>query len=114
MSLLDTGTQLVTIFPQITDTDADGNPRSRPADVGVTVRASVQPLSTQVNREDYRLGQEVRTRYRLRIDRRETVPVGPWAAVDWNGELWELNGDPDIHTGSPRTAHVSAIIVRRS
>ena len=45
MSLLHRGTETVTVFPEETFTDEDGNPRTRLSSIGVVVRAVVQPMT---------------------------------------------------------------------
>ena len=46
MSLIDRGTEVVTVFPEETVTDADGNTMTRPSAVGVVARAVVQPMTS--------------------------------------------------------------------
>ena len=46
MSLLNRGTEVVTVFPEEVTTDADGNTRTRPSTVGVVARAVVQPMTS--------------------------------------------------------------------
>lgn len=114
MSLLDGGNETVTVFPEVQDVDSEGNPYTRPSTTGTTVLARVQPIGSGVrSAEDLTLGYDALTRYRLRIDRRETVPLGPWAAVEWRGVLYDVLGEPELHTGSARTFHVTALLRTR-
>ncbi len=46
MCLFHKGTETVTVFPEETFTDADGDTRTRPSSVGVVVRAVVQPMTS--------------------------------------------------------------------
>jgi hypothetical protein len=106
MSLLDTGFETVVVFAEETVTDPDGNPVRRPAGLGVSVRAHVQPV-TQA--EDVTVGQGSDTRYRV-IAR--DAPLGAWARVDWRGESYEVLGEPARRPGPAHLAHVTAIIRR--
>src|SRR6476659_3999429 len=64
VSLLHRGTETVTVFPEETFTDADGNTRTRPSSVGVAVRAVVQPMTST---EHQTVGFETESKYRLRL-----------------------------------------------
>ena len=64
MSLLNRGTEVVTVFPEEVTTDADGNTRTRPSTVGVVARAVVQPMTST---EDASVGFETTSKYRLRL-----------------------------------------------
>lgn len=112
MSLLNRGTEVVTVYPEVTVTDSDGNAFTRAGPVGIVVRASVQPLTSA---EDADGGFNTRTRYRLRL-------AGGWPAgagilgaqsrVEWRGKRYSIDGDALLHTGSPRTAHAVYTMVR--
>jgi hypothetical protein len=67
MSLLDGGTETVTVYPEEMVIDGDGNKRTRPSVVGVLARAVVQPITGTVNAEGQEIGFETTTRYRLRL-----------------------------------------------
>ena len=54
----------MTVFPEETFTDADGNTRTRPSSVGVVVRAVVQPMTST---EHQTVGFETQSKYRLRL-----------------------------------------------
>lgn len=113
MSLLDDGNEIVTIYQEIDGSDSDGNPQRVPSPTGVAVLARVQPVGSGRGGESHTLGQDVTIQYRLRVDRRATVPIGPWAAVSWRGRRFEVLGEPVIHSGSPRTSHVTAMLRRQ-
>lgn len=109
MSLLDGGSEVVTVYPEVTAIDPDGNTVIRAAAVGTEWRASVQPLSAD---EQQVLGLSTRTRYRLRLARGCPVPLGPHAEVQWRGQRWTVDGEPKRHVTSAGTAHVIAVIQR--
>ncbi len=48
MSLLNRGTELVTVYPEEVVTDEDGNVRTRPSATGILLRAVVQPITSAV------------------------------------------------------------------
>ena len=96
----------MTVFPEETFTDADGNTRTRPSFVGVVVRAVVQPMTST---EHQTVGFETESKYRLRL----VGYPGVQSEVDWVGKRYAIDGDPRIYNGSRRTAHVDYVIVRR-
>ena len=102
ISLLDTGTQEALVFVEETVPDSLGNPVVKPSDEGVAVRGSVQPIRMD---SDLAAGQNIEQQYRFRPDRRAVLPIGPWAAIEWLGERFEVLGGPYRQTGSSRTAH---------
>lgn len=110
MSLLDTGNQDVIIYPEVTGADSYGNPMKVPSATGYPVKARVQPFSNIASAEDSSMGQMLNTRYRVRIDRNSTVPYGPWSECEWNGQRFEFIGEPERHSGSDRTKHLTAFI----
>lgn len=65
MSLLNRGTDTVTVYPEEVTTDADGNTRTRPSAVGVLCRAVVQPVAGFT--EGQAEGFETTSKYRLRL-----------------------------------------------
>lgn len=59
MSLLQRGTELVTVFPEEVTTDIDGNTITRASSVGVVCRAVVQPITSAAatgGDEDQKIG----------------------------------------------------------
>ena len=64
MSLLNRGTEVVTVFPEEVTTDEDGNTITRPSATGVVARAVVQPMTST---EDASVGFETESKYRLRL-----------------------------------------------
>lgn len=113
MSLLDGGSEWLTVFVEQSGTDAYGNPLMEPSTVGVEVLGRVQEDRNVASAEDKSLGQNIRERYRIRLDRQSDIPYGPWSRVEWRGEDFEVLGVPVRHTGSFRTHHITAYIVRR-
>lgn len=107
VSLLDEGDQDVTIYPMIQTDGPDGEKvwRAAPDNQGVPILASVQPIGNDKPDEPSGGGQQVDTVYRVRPNRDESVPVGPWAGVGWDGRRWDVVGDPAVHSGSDSTAH---------
>ncbi|WP_054050722.1 head-tail adaptor protein [Alloactinosynnema sp. L-07] len=104
MSLLDGGRETVTIFAMVDTVDPDGNTVRKPSATGVAVAASVQPIAST---EPAVAGQQTVTTYRVRCNRNQLVPVGPWAQVAWRGRDWDVDGEPARYTGSTATAHVA-------
>ncbi|MFC7330816.1 MULTISPECIES: hypothetical protein [Nocardiopsidaceae] len=110
MSLLDSGAELVEIYPQVLTTDDLGNEVWAPADDPVVIRCSIQPVTSD---ELSAVGQDLVTTYRL-IAR--TAPLGPWARVRWVNNAntwWDVIGTPRRYGMSPRTAHVDALLRQR-
>ena len=108
MSLLNRGTEVVTVFPEEVTTNADGNTRTRPSTVGVVARAVVQPMTST---EDASVGFETTSKYRLRLVGYPEV-LGAQAQVEWNGMRYSIEGEPRIYNGSRRTAHVDYVMMR--
>lgn len=109
MSLLNRGTETVSVFPEETVTDADGNTKTRASSVGVVARAVVQPAGAGKEGED--VGFESRSRYRLRLVD-YLIPLGAQSQVEWRGERWAVDGPPMVYGTSSRTRHTDYHIVR--
>ncbi|BBX06935.1 hypothetical protein [Mycolicibacterium aichiense] len=113
MSLLRRGTEIVTVYPEETVTDSDGNKFTRAGSVGVVVKASLQPISSTENADG---GFHADTRYRLRLAGGWPTGggiLGAQAQVEWRGKRYSIEGDAMIYTGSRQTAHVDYLISRR-
>lgn len=107
MSLLDAGPHTVVVYPQVSTLDPDGNPVLGPGAVPITlVGVTLRPLSASENNE---LGQGTDTRYQLYA---RAAPLGPWAAVDWDGQRYDVLGEPARWDGAPGLAHVTAVLRR--
>jgi len=111
VSLLNRGTETVKVFQEIENPqiDSDGNKRTRAALIGTLVRAVVQPISSTENADG---GFHTETRYRLRLINYPSV-LGAQSQIEWNGKRYSIEGDAKIYSGSPRTAHVDYVMVRR-
>jgi hypothetical protein len=110
MSLLNRGTETVTVYPEEVVTDRDGNDRTRPSAVGVVVRAVVQPIGTPTETQDG--GFQTVSRYRLRLVG-YTDELGAQSQIEWKGVRWAIEGEPIRYNGSPRTRHTAYVIARR-
>jgi len=106
VSLLNRGTDQVTVYPEAAVTDSDGNTVTRPGTVGAVCRAVVQPVSSTEDAEG------TTSKYRLRLVG-YTDLIGAQSAVEWNGKRYAIDGYPLIYNGSRRTAHVDYRMVRR-
>ncbi|MEO3851752.1 head-tail adaptor protein [Streptomyces sp. B8F3] len=107
MSLLDSGNETITVYPQQLTIDERGNPVWKPSPVGVLVRCRVQPVDTD---EEIAAGQATATTYRI-IAR--TAPLGPWARVEWDGRTWDVVGEARRYNSSRATRHIDALIRAR-
>jgi hypothetical protein len=114
VSLLRRGSETVTVYPETTAVDSDGNKVTRAGSVGVVVRASVQPISA--TEDDTPSGSNTVSRYRLRLAGGWPTGggiLGPRAQVEWRGKWYAIEGEARLHTGSPRTAHVTYTMMRK-
>lgn len=100
MSVLDRGNAELLVYPMVKATDPDGNEVWQPAADPVTVRASLQPVTSA---DVLVSGQEVDTVYRVRPVRGTDVPLGAWDRIEWDGRSWDVIGDPTRRDASPRT-----------
>ena len=108
MSLLDRGTDLVKVYPEVAGTDADGNPARVAGAAARTVRGRVQPVDAAESAAE---GQAVVTTYRLIC---RSFPAGAFARVVWDGRDWDVVGEPQRSRGSLRTAHVTVLLQARA
>lgn len=112
MSLLNRGTETVTVYPEEVTTDSDGNPRTRASSVGVVCRAAVQPINTvSGNSESQDGGFQTTGKYRLRLIGYPEL-LGAQSAIVWQGRRYAIDGEPKIYSGSRRTAHVEYVMTR--
>jgi hypothetical protein len=111
MSLLNRGTETVTVFQEVQtpETDSDGNTFTRPARLGTLVRAVVQPISSTENADG---GFNTESRYRLRLINYPSI-LGAQSQIEWNGKRYSVVGDAMIYNGTRRTAHIDYMIERR-
>lgn len=108
VSLLDNGPDVLTVYTEVEARDAYGNVVRVPSDTPVTVRGRVQPSTSD---ELSALGFATETVVRF-IAR--SFPGGPWARVEFEDREWDVVGEPRVHRGSPRTAHVTVYLKARS
>ena len=116
MSLLDTGNFTVTVYPQVTATDADGNTVTRPSATGQTARAASQVRTDAAGSEDLREGFGTVQTYRMRLtkaDDERLGELGPQSRVEVLGDSFEVIGFRQLYAGSARTAHHDYILRRR-
>jgi hypothetical protein len=111
VSLLDRGSEDVTVFLEESVTDADGNIKTRPSATGITTTASVQLIGTPAESQD--TGYQTGSRYRLRFPRSWPHTLGAQSQIEWNGQRWSLDGDASLHNSSRRTAHATYVIIRK-
>jgi hypothetical protein len=108
VSLLD-GPDEVTLYPEISDVDDDGNPiRRADLDAPVVVRGSMQPTASIRDDTD---GQAVDTSYRLLC---RAFPAGAWALAEWDGRRWAVSGEPRRRHDSPGVAHATVVLTALS
>lgn len=112
MTLLNRGTELVTVYPEELVEDKWGNKITRPSNVGVVCRAVVQPMTVYVGAESQNVGFETVSKYRLRLVDYPDL-LGAQSAVEWQGKRYAIDGDPRQYNGSRRTAHVDYVMVRK-
>ncbi|MCK2242323.1 MULTISPECIES: hypothetical protein [unclassified Crossiella] len=106
LSLLTDGPETLTVYPEHHTTDAEGNPVAAPDFTRpVTVPGCwVFPLDTT---EDHTTGQRSTERYRVYT---QAAPVTAWSAVDWRGQRYEVDGEPQQWQAHPPLHHVRATI----
>ena len=114
MRLLDATNEDVTVFPEETFTDGDGNVLTRASASGVPTRAYVWPISYRGGGfpEEQDGGFISYTRLGLRFPRSFSYVLGAQAKVEWNGQTYSVVGDPVVHNGSSRTRHAHYIMER--
>lgn len=113
MSLLDTGTEDVIVFPEEMVVDGDGNKITRPSATGTPARARIQPIGTPT--ETAEGGFNTISRYSLRFPHsftKEHGILGAQSQIEWNGKRYSIVGDAMIYNGSRRTAHVDYVMTR--
>lgn len=107
MSLLDVGTDQVTLYASVSGTDADGNPVLKPSASAVTITCRVQPVASAQNDIP---GQALITTYRVLT---RTWPAGAYSRAEWAGREWDVIGEPLRSAGSLATRHVEVLLRAR-
>lgn len=108
MSLLDTGPDLVEVYPEVDSVDDYGNPIKVASPTPVPVYGRVQPSTST---ESFELGQVEAETVRF-LSR--TFPAGAFAKARHDGRDWDVVGSPRRHRGSPRTAHATTYLRART
>lgn len=117
MSLLDRSNETVTVFPEETIVDRDGNTFARPSATGIETRAWIAPKlqsGTSARRAEQQDDGVAFTEqvYQLRFPRSWTWVLGAQSQIEWNQQRWSVFGNPVSHNGSARTRHSHYTIVR--
>lgn len=116
MSLLDRGNEWVTVYPEETTTDVDGNTITRPSSTGIPVlaRIDIQNQSGTSSRraEQDNEGFETEAVYSIRFPRSFQTELGAQSQIEWRGKRFVVFGDARIHNRSARTAHLSYVMKR--
>lgn len=117
MSLLDSGRETITIYPEIQTVDSDGNIVTKPDhDNPIVTRASIQPQQSSGTsarrREQDQEGFLTESICRLRLPRRFPHLLGAQSRIEWNGEYWAVIGDAYKFNSSDRTRHRTYTIRR--
>lgn len=104
------------MYPAVDYVDADGNPSKRPSDEGFPLRVMIQPKAqsgTSARRtENNEEGWFTEQAYRMRVLQDFDTLIDPRGIVEWNGERWEIIGEPILYNGSSRTRHTDYTIRR--
>ncbi len=105
------GNDVVTVFPEVTRFDEDGNLLTGPSAVGTVCRAVIQPLSFPAETQD--MAYTTEERLRLRLIGWEGDELGAQSAVTWEGRRYAIDGEPRRYRGSRRTSRTEYVLVRR-
>ena len=116
MSLLDSGTEDIIIFPEEKVIDIDGNIRTRPSKQGIPARARLQPVgmsgTSSRRQEQDNEGYEGEKVYWMRLPRSFSCELGAQSQIEWRGARWAVFGDANRYTNSPRTNHLTYTVKR--
>lgn len=117
MSLLDRGTEQLTVYPEVTTTDPDGNPITKadtanPVLAWGRVQRQGQSGTSARRAEVQQEGHETEEVYIVRFVR-GTQLFGAQSKLLWRGKVYSFFGDVDVRSSSPKTAH-ELYTVRRS
>lgn len=117
VSLLDAGTETVTVYPEEEYTDEDGTTiRTRPSATGIPALARIEPANqsgTSARRaEQANVGFQTEEVYSLKFPRSFPHVLGLRSQVEWRGQRWVVFGFPVYRTRSRSTAHLSYTIKR--
>ncbi|WP_111508364.1 head-tail adaptor protein [Mycobacterium kyogaense] len=109
MSLLNRGTDTVTVYPEVVGKDSDGNERTKASAQGTECRAVVQPM-TSTEKQD--VGFNSVEILRLRLVGWQGGLLGAQSQVEWQGRRYSVVGEARQHRGSRRTAHTVYTVTR--
>jgi hypothetical protein len=110
VSLFDTATETVMVFPQEPYTDSSGDTRYRPSQTGVEItRCIVQPMSALKVFPSLDPTQQQRVYATWRLMARD-APLGVWARVEWRGKRFSVRSGPEYRPYSSATSHVTAVL----
>ena len=122
MSLLDGGTEVVIVYPEIVTLSPDRNKKTKASDEGVTGKARIQVLgqsgTSSRRQEQDNEGYESEKVYSIRFSKQlqrdlgESWPLGAQSVVKWRGKRWALFGDENVYNSSRRTRHITYTIKR--
>lgn len=102
------------VYLEEVTTDSDGNTSTRPSKTGIPTRARISPLGYKDDSgETQDGGFQTTSRYRLVLVGWQGAPLGAQSQVEWNGKRYSIEGEPLVHNGSRRTAHVTYTLIRR-
>lgn len=94
MSLVDEGTETVQLYPAVRHTTDRGNIDRQPGADPVTLTGVwIRQLASS---ESPARGQALLTRYQLVA---AEFPGGAWSKVTWNGDDYDVIGEPAYRTG---------------
>lgn len=121
MSLLDRGHayEQVTVYPETTVVDADGNTVTKSSDTGIDAVARFQPSNqsgtssrrVEQDNEGFESEQLYKVRFTKSVDRQLGI-LGAQSKILWRGNIWHIFGDVWIHNSSRNTAHNEYWVIR--
>lgn len=105
------GRYAVTVYPDLSYTDRDGNAATKAGLVPVETTATVHPMGfsgtaarrAEMDKEGH-VSEQVAVIYFPRGDTSLSHPLGPQSVVVWEGKRWQLFGHAKSFNGSSRTA----------
>ncbi|QMU72142.1 hypothetical protein GXP74_31785 [Streptacidiphilus sp. P02-A3a] len=106
MSLLSRLPDVATVYPTVPVDDGYGGVLPG-AGAPVAVACRIQPAGAVEHPE---AGYVEDVRYQLIAP---ALPAGPWSRVEWRGEVWAVEGEPQRWPGPRRLAYDVATIKRR-
>lgn len=121
MSLLDRAESYddVIVYPEIVETDMDGNIRTRASATGFPAKARFQVQNqsgtSSRRKEQSSEGYSTEQIYLMRFPRKFNVEhgiLGAQSKVEWRGEMWSLDGDVVVYKGSRATSHTEYTVKR--